>query len=52
MSMTLTIVLRKEVEDQTHGHELYQVVKDTIEAQYPNVKITGNLTNHLEPSED
>jgi len=52
MSLKLTIVIEKIVEDQNDGEQLYNIVKREIENNYPAIKVSGSLTNNLEPSKE
>ena len=49
--MNLCITLRKDVEDQEAGKQLYEWVKEKL-AEHPEVKITGHVTNHFDLDEE
>jgi len=44
--MELIITVRKTVEDQERGQEIFELVKQRLEDR-PDVKITGHVTNHF-----
>ena len=45
--MYLTITLRKEVATNEEGQQLYNIVKQKLEA-YPEVQISAQVTNRFE----
>ena len=47
--MKLVITIRQEVPDRDEGIEAYEWVKDHL-AEKPELKISGHVTNHFEPS--
>lgn len=48
--MKLTIVLTRDVENQSEGAQLYQAVRNFME-QFPQVEVRGTVTNHFELEE-
>lgn len=49
--MFLCITLRKEVEDRDEGRAIFETVKERL-ADYPNVKVTGLVSNHFDLGQD
>lgn len=49
--MELIITLRMKVADRDDGEHFYDVVKDKLK-DYPNVEITGHVTNHFDKPEE
>ena len=44
--MELVITVRKKVEDQPQGQEIFELVKQKLEDR-PDIKVTGHVTNHF-----
>lgn len=48
--MELVITVRKQVEDQARGQEIFELVKQRLEDR-PDIKVTGHVTNHFDHEE-
>jgi len=47
MAMDLILTIRKEVEDQAAGHQLWERILNKLN-EYEGLRVSGHLTNHLE----